>query len=73
MKMEKCPPTALILSKSQSMKMELSRVNSPSKLGVTESGEGLAMASFVFLLMELVEKVEVLAKEVEELGEVAGF
>ncbi|XP_057473816.1 aluminum-activated malate transporter 13-like [Actinidia eriantha] len=73
MKMEKCPPKALISSKSQSMKMELSRVNSPSKLGVTESGEGLAMASFVFLLMEIVEKVEVLAKEVEELGEVAGF
>ena len=73
MKMEKCPPKALILSKLQSMKMELGLVNSPSKLGASENGEGLAMASSVFLLMEVVEKVEVLAKEVEELGELAGF
>ncbi|CAL5391535.1 unnamed protein product [Camellia sinensis] len=60
-------------SKLQSMRAELSLLASPSKLGASENGEGLAMASFVFLLMEIVEKVEVLAKEVEELGELADF
>jgi hypothetical protein len=32
-----------------------------------------AVATFVFILMEMVEKVEELAKEVEELGELADF
>lgn len=31
------------------------------------------MATFVFLLMEVVEKVEEVAKEVEQLGEIAHF
>ena len=30
-------------------------------------------ASFLFQLMEMVEKIEVLAQKVEELGELAGF
>ena len=60
-------------SKLQSMRAELSLLAAPSKLGAPENGEGLAMASFAFLLMEIVEKVEVLAKEVEELGELADF
>lgn len=72
-KMERCPPKALVASKLQSMKLELSLIASPSKLGAVDNGEGLAMASFVFLLMEILEKVEELAKEVEELGELAGF
>ena len=38
------------------------------------SAEGIAMAaSFLFLLLQIAEKMEVLAKEVEELGELAGF
>ncbi|KAL6978511.1 hypothetical protein U1Q18_020179 [Sarracenia purpurea var. burkii] len=73
MQMKRGPPKASIASKLQLMRLELSRVASPSNLGALENGEGLAMASFVFLLMEIVEKVEVLAKEVEELGELAGF
>ncbi|XP_058228041.1 aluminum-activated malate transporter 13-like [Rhododendron vialii] len=72
-KMERCPPKALVASKLQSMKLELSLIASPSKLGAVDNGEGLAMASFVFLLMEILEKVEELAKEVDELGELAGF
>ncbi|CAL5437012.1 unnamed protein product [Camellia sinensis] len=72
-KMEKCRPKSLMASKLQSMRAELSLLASPSKLGAPENGEGLAMASFVFLLMEIVEKMEVLAKEVEELGELADF
>lgn len=72
-KMERCPPKALVASKLKSMKLELSLIASPSKLGAVDNGEGLAMASFVFLLMEILEKVEELAKEVDELGELAGF
>ncbi|XP_052185627.1 aluminum-activated malate transporter 14-like [Diospyros lotus] len=38
------------------------------------SAEGIAMAaSFLFLLLQIAEKMEVLAKDVEELGELAGF
>jgi hypothetical protein len=72
-KMERCPPKELVASKLQSMKLALSLIASPSKPGTVDNGEGLAMASFVFLLMEIVDKVEVLAKEVDELGELAGF
>ncbi|CAL5376484.1 unnamed protein product [Camellia sinensis] len=72
-KMEKRRPKSLMASKLQSMRAKLSLLASPSKLGAPENGDGLAMASFVFLLMEIVEKVEVLAKEVEELGELADF
>ncbi|XAR58535.1 hypothetical protein NMG60_11013966, partial [Bertholletia excelsa] len=70
MKMEKSQPKALIPSKLQAIKEELTLVTSASKL---EGSEGLAMSTFVFLLMEIVDKVEILAKEVEELGEIAGF
>ncbi|GFZ19682.1 aluminum activated malate transporter family protein [Actinidia rufa] len=73
MKMERCRPEALMASKSHSTNIELSLVTSHSILGAAENGEGLAMASFVFLLMKLVEEVEVLAKEVDELGELASF
>ncbi|GFZ04697.1 aluminum-activated malate transporter 1 [Actinidia rufa] len=73
MKMERCRPKALLASISHSTNINLSLVTSPSILGAAENSEGLAMASFVFLLMKLVEEVEVLAKEVEELGELAGF
>ncbi|PSR86061.1 Aluminum-activated malate transporter like [Actinidia chinensis var. chinensis] len=73
MKMERCRPKALMASKSHSTNIELSLVTSHSILGAAENGEGLAMASFVFLLMKLVEEVEVLAKEVDELGELASF
>ena len=73
MKMERCRPKALLASISHSTNINLSLVTSPSILGAAENSEGLAMASFVFLLMKLVEEVEVLAKEVEELCELAGF
>lgn len=71
-KMKKCHAKILIAPKLQSMKIELSLVKSP-KLEEAQNGEGIAIASFVFLLMEMMEKVEVLAKEVEELGEMADF
>lgn len=46
---------------------------SPSKLGALKNDDGLAIASFVFQLMDIVGQVEVLAKKVEELGELANF
>ncbi|GAB4840781.1 hypothetical protein Ancab_021543 [Ancistrocladus abbreviatus] len=46
-------------------------------LGPMENGgtddERFALASFVFLLRSMVEKVDSLAKEVEQLGELARF
>uniref|UniRef100_A0A5B7BXC5 Putative aluminum-activated malate transporter 13-like n=1 Tax=Davidia involucrata TaxID=16924 RepID=A0A5B7BXC5_DAVIN len=71
--MKRCRPKALIAPKLQSMKLELNLVISLSKLETQENGGGLAIASFVFLLIEMVEKMEVLAQEVEELGELARF
>ncbi|CAK9151058.1 unnamed protein product [Ilex paraguariensis] len=71
--MKRCRAEALIVPKLQPLKLELSRVPSPFKLGATENGEGLPIASFVLQLMETMEKVEVLSKKVEELGELADF
>lgn len=71
-KMKRCNATILMLPKLQSMKNELSLIKSP-KLKDPQNGENIAIASFMFLLMDIVEKVEVLAKEVEELGKKADF
>ncbi|XP_008235401.1 PREDICTED: aluminum-activated malate transporter 8-like [Prunus mume] len=74
MKMRRCPQENVILPKLKSMRLELSSmVSQVSNFGPLENVEGLAIASFVFLLTEMLEKVEELAKEVEELGELAGF
>lgn len=73
MKMRRCQPQDFILPKLKSVRQELSQVMSPSKLGKLENADGLAIASFVFALMEMTEKLEELVKEVEELGELAEF
>ncbi|KAJ4727494.1 putative Aluminum activated malate transporter family protein [Melia azedarach] len=72
-KMRKCETTSLITPKLKSMRQELSQAISPSTLGELENSDGIEIASFVFSLMEIVDKVEELTKEVEELGERAGF
>ncbi|XP_059436142.1 aluminum-activated malate transporter 13-like [Corylus avellana] len=72
LKMRRCHAEDSILPKLKSMRVELNSVMSPSKLGPIENG-GFAVATFVFMLMEMVEKVEELAKEVEELGKLADF
>ncbi|OAY61681.1 aluminum-activated malate transporter 14 [Manihot esculenta] len=69
-KMRKCKTE---VQKLKSVRMELSEVTSPSRLTQLENADGLAIASFVFCLMAMVEKLEELAKEVEELGELASF
>lgn len=69
-KMRKCKTE---VQKLKSVRIELSEVTSPSRLTQLENADGLAIASFVFCLMAMVEKLEELAKEVEELGELASF
>ena len=76
MKMRRCQTVALIMPKLKSMRQELSVVAlvSPSTLGgQLQNSDGLEIASFVFTLMEIIDKVEELTKQVEELGELASF
>ncbi|TXG63630.1 hypothetical protein EZV62_010624 [Acer yangbiense] len=76
-KMRRCQTVALIMPKLKSMRQELSVVAlvSPSTLGgqLQNSDGVLEIASFVFTLMEIIDKVEELTKQVEELGELASF
>ncbi|KAI3902079.1 hypothetical protein MKW92_017342 [Papaver armeniacum] len=74
MQMKNCQPRELIVSKLKTTCFKLNNSASVTRLCTTENNtDGLAMATFVFLLMEMVDKIEVLAKEVEELGGIAGF
>jgi hypothetical protein len=73
LKMRRCNAEASIVPKLKAMRVELNSVMSPSKLGPIIENGGLAVATFVFILMEMVEKMEELAKEVEELGKLANF
>lgn len=68
--MKRCQAKVL---KLESIKLELNLLSTSHKLRGIANVESLAIANFLFLLMEIVDKVEVLAKEVEELGEIAGF
>ncbi|KAM5563763.1 aluminum-activated malate transporter 13-like [Rosa sericea] len=72
-KMRRSQQEAVIMPKLKSMRVELNSIISSSKFGPLENVNELAISSFVFLLMEIVEKVEELVKEVEELGELADF
>ncbi|KAI7739497.1 hypothetical protein M8C21_009544, partial [Ambrosia artemisiifolia] len=72
LKMKRGQEKVLNIPALQSFKLELT-VLSTSGLQAIENVEGLAIANILFLLMEIVDKVKVLAKEVEELGEIAGF
>ncbi|KAI3449621.1 hypothetical protein Pfo_006286 [Paulownia fortunei] len=72
-KMELCQTKALTNPKLQSMKLQLTPRFSSCKMEVVETDENLAITTFNFLLLEIVEKVEILAKKVEELGEAANF
>ncbi|KAF5811198.1 putative aluminum-activated malate transporter [Helianthus annuus] len=72
LKMRRGQEKVIKIPELHSFKLELT-ILSTSELQATENVEALAMASILFLLMEMVDKVKVLAKEVEELGEIAGF
>ncbi|KAL4572060.1 hypothetical protein LXL04_018829 [Taraxacum kok-saghyz] len=71
-KMRRGNEKVLVLPELQSNKLELTILSS-SEFQPFENVEALALANFMFLVMEIVDKVKVLAKEVEELGEVADF
>lgn len=64
-----------ITSKLKSMRQDLSLmlVSSSSLLSSEENLDGVNTCSFVFILMELVERMEELVKQVDELGELASF
>ncbi|XP_011079975.1 aluminum-activated malate transporter 2 [Sesamum indicum] len=72
-KMELCPSKVSLTPKLQSLKLQMNPPFSSCKMEVLETDENLAITSFNFLLLEIVEKVETIAKKVEELGEVANF
>lgn len=72
--MNKRETAASIMPKLKSIRHELNLIISPSALaGVEKSADALELASFVFSLMKMVDKVEELTEEVEELGDLAGF
>nr|XP_043620252.1 aluminum-activated malate transporter 13-like [Erigeron canadensis] len=68
MEMRRVREKVLILPELQSI-----TILADPKLQAIENVEALAVANFLFLLTEIVNKVKVLAKEVDELGEVASF
>ncbi|KAI3668215.1 hypothetical protein L6452_43292 [Arctium lappa] len=71
--MKRCHAKVITVPKLQSTKLDLILLSTSPKLRGIANVESLAIANFLFLLIEIIDKVEVLAKEVEALGEVAGF
>ncbi|XP_021281000.1 aluminum-activated malate transporter 8-like [Herrania umbratica] len=72
--MRKCPSEDVVVPKLKSVRLELSLVVTPATLGTNlENADGLGLASFLYSLMEMVENMDELAKDVEELGELGGF
>ncbi|XP_073142499.1 aluminum-activated malate transporter 2-like [Henckelia pumila] len=73
-KMDRCQAKTLLSPNLQSLKLQFTPQCSPSKIGgILTPDENLAIASFSFLLMQIVERVEILTQKVEELGELADF
>lgn len=71
--MRKCEGRDNTIDKLKTTREELSLVISTSVIEEFENGEMLPIASLVFLLMEVVEKVGELVIEVGELQDMAGF
>lgn len=71
--MRKLEAEAYIIAKMKAVRIELKCMMSSTKIAEFEDEDALAMASLVFLLTQVVGKVEELAKQVEELGQVAAF
>ncbi|XVF72424.1 hypothetical protein PTKIN_Ptkin12aG0120300 [Pterospermum kingtungense] len=74
--MRKCRSEEIIVLKLKSIRLDQSLIIlTPSTLetNLENTTEVLGLASLVYSLMEMVEKTEELAKEVEELGELGGF
>ncbi|KAK5811221.1 aluminum-activated malate transporter 8-like [Gossypium arboreum] len=72
--MSKCRYEEMIVPKMKPVRIEVSAIVNPFALETClENSDGLGFASFVHSLMKMVEKLEELAKEVEELGQLGGF
>ncbi|RDY13628.1 Aluminum-activated malate transporter 14, partial [Mucuna pruriens] len=71
--MKKCDAKASISDQLKAAKGDLRLIISTIKMVELDDGQVLAIATLVFLLMEVVGKVEELVKEVEELGDTAPF
>ncbi|CAJ1905657.1 unnamed protein product [Sphenostylis stenocarpa] len=71
--MMKCDAKGNVSDQLKAVREDLSLIISTSKMVELEDGQVLAIASFVFLVMEVVAKVEQLVREVKELGNIAGF
>lgn len=69
--MRRCQTKEVILPKLKSIRVELSQTVSPR--WEPKNGDEIAVSSSLVLLMAMAKKMEELAKEVEELGEEAGF
>lgn len=74
-KMKKCGSEGTILPKLKTVRQELSQISGPSTFGTNdlERTDGLGLATFMYSMMEMVEKMEELAKHVEQLGQLGGF
>lgn len=72
-KMRRFQAGAELLPKLKAVRVELTHFTPQTVLGPLEKDEELAVASFVFMLTEIVVKTEELTKVVEELGDLAGF
>ncbi|KAK1428262.1 hypothetical protein QVD17_17092 [Tagetes erecta] len=72
-KMKRCHATVQTMPKLQLIKQELLLLSTSTHIKGIADVDSLVMANLLFLLMEIVDRVEVLAEEVEALGEVAGF
>lgn len=73
--MKRCRAKNLI---TQCMRQELSLLvnlhnNNNNNNNSTDNESNLGLASFIFQILEMVDKVELLATKVEELGEIAHF
>ena len=73
--MRKCKAEPDILPKLKAVRVELSLLISPTKIAaeLENADNNIAIASFVLLLPQVLEKIEELSNEVKELGELAGF
>ncbi|GMI66532.1 aluminum-activated, malate transporter 12, quick-activating anion channel 1 [Hibiscus trionum] len=74
-RMKKCESEDKIVSKLKTVRQEVRLIANLSTVGMNhlEKIDGLGIASFVCSMMEMVEKMEELAKQVEQLGQLCGF
>ncbi|KAL2323559.1 hypothetical protein Fmac_027938 [Flemingia macrophylla] len=71
--MRKCEAESHISPKLKTAREELSLMISTSKIATIQNMDALAVTSFVFLLNRVVDKVDQITKEVQQLGDIAGF